>query len=236
MALINPYFHFNGNAEEAFADKHGVQWRVVFTQTLAIIALMLFTSGIYAQEVKEAFDGHKWEAPYSLPIPQNWTIERFMIPISFAPQIPYKGVEDIRFAPGWGKSASDEYWSYAFLWFLEGQTKIDSKIAGENLKAYYTGLVGINGRNIPKEKLIPVVTSLKETATIKGDLNTYVGTITMTDYMTQNPLVLNCKVHVKSCPGQNRTFVFHELSPQPFSHKIWEELDKLWLEFKCERK
>ena len=28
MALINPYIHFNGNAEEA--DKYGIQWMVAF--------------------------------------------------------------------------------------------------------------------------------------------------------------------------------------------------------------
>ena len=192
-------------------------------RTLAILALILITQGIYAQEVKNEFDGHKWEAPYNLRIPQNWSIERFTIPISFAPQIPYKGVEDIRFSPGWGNKTSDEYWSYAFLWFLEGQIKVDPKTIGDNLKAYYTGLVGVNGRNIPAEKIIPAVTSFKEISTEPGDLNTYTGTIKMTDYMTQKPLILNSKVHVKSCEGQDKTFIFHELSPQPFTHKTWSD-------------
>ena len=37
---------------------------------------------------------------YSLPTPKGWTIEQFPIPISFARSIKYKGVEEIRFAPG----------------------------------------------------------------------------------------------------------------------------------------
>lgn len=204
-------------------------------KTLAIILLSLFVLVGYGQEIKTEFDGHKWEAPYELPIPKDWTIERFLIPISFAPQIPYKGVEDIRFTPGWGKVKSDEYWSYAFLWYLEGDIKIDASIIDSNLKAYYTGLVGINGRNIPGEKLIPVVTSFKETKKDKGDLKTYVGTIRMTDYMEQKPIVLNCKAHLKSCLGENKTFIFYELSPQPLSHNIWLSLDKLWFDFKCKK-
>ncbi len=63
------------------------------------------------------------EAPYHLSIPKDWTIERFLITISFAPQISYKGVEDIRFTPGWGKVDSDEYWTYAFLWYLDAHPK-----------------------------------------------------------------------------------------------------------------
>ncbi len=204
-------------------------------KTLAIIILTLFSAAGYGQETKQDFDGHKWEAPYTLPIPKDWTIERFLIPITFAPQISYKGVEDIRFTPGWGKVKSEEYWSYAFLWYLEGEIKIDPPIIESNLKAYYTGLIRINGRNIPSEKLIPVATSFKEAKKDKGDLKTFVGTVTMLDYMEQKPIILHCKVHVKSCPGENKTFIFYELSPQPLSQNIWQSLDKLWIDFVCKK-
>ena len=141
-------------------------------KTLAMITLSLLSAIIYGQDIKPEFDGQKWEAPYTLPIPKDWSIERFLIPISFAPKISYKGVEDIRFTPGWGKGISDEYWSYAFLWYLEGDVEIDTAIICSNLKAYYTGLVATNGHNIPSEKLIPVKTSFKEVLKDKGDLNT----------------------------------------------------------------
>jgi hypothetical protein len=197
-----------------------------------IICSLLILSG-YGQEKKPEFDGHKWEAPYSLPAPEDWAIERFPIPISFAPQISYKGVEDIRFTPGWGKANSDEYWSYAFLWYLEGAITMDSKTIDNNLKAYYTGLIGANGRNIPSEKLIPVETSFSESKKDNGDLRTFLGTIRMLDYMRQQPVLLNCKAHLKSCPGENKTFIFYELSPQPLTHPVWQRLDQLWLGFKC---
>ena len=60
-----------------------------------------------------------------------------------------------------------------------------------------------------------------------------VGTVKIEDYMTLKPLMLNGKVHVKSCPGENKTILFYELSPQPLSHVVWLKLDKLWLDFKC---
>ena len=131
------------------------------------VAILLYLAclNVSAQDsTKIEFDGHKWEAPYHLPIPESWTIERFPIPISFAPQISYKGVEDIRFTPGWGNASSDEYWTYAFLWSLEGAPKIDATITAANLKAYYPGLIEINreGYKVPVEKLIPVKTSFTE--------------------------------------------------------------------------
>ncbi len=200
-----------------------------------IILLTLFSVNLYAQNLKPEFDGHTWKAPYSLPIPKDWTIERFLIPISFAPQIPYKGIEDIRFTPGWGKAKSDQYWSYAFLWYLDGEIKMNAAIVNNNLRAYYTGLIRINRSNTIIGKMSPVVTTFKETEKEKGDLQTYIGTVKMEDYMTQNPLLLNGKVHVKSCPEDNKTLIFYELSPQALSHPVWQSLDKLWIDFKCKK-
>lgn len=202
---------------------------------LTLLILSCLSIAVYGQDTIPPFDGHKWKAPYTLPIPKDWGIERFLIPIGFAPEIPYRGVEDIRFAPGWAKAKDAAYWSYAFLWYLEGGVKMDARTVENNLKAYYTGLIAVNGRNIPAEKLIPVVTSFKETRKERGDLQTYAGTITMLDYMAQKTITLHCRVHLKSCPGRNKTFVFHELSPRPFSHKIWLALNKLWLGFRCNK-
>jgi hypothetical protein len=61
-------------------------------KSLAIMMLSLFSVVIYGQEINSEFDGHKWVAPYILSIPKDWVIERFLIPIGFAPQIPYKGI------------------------------------------------------------------------------------------------------------------------------------------------
>jgi hypothetical protein len=197
------------------------------------LILCVISFNIHGQE--PAFDGHKWEAPYHLPTPKDWTIERFLIPISFAPQIPYKGVEDIRFTPGWGKVASDEYWTYAFLWYLDGSPKTNEKIIAENLKAYYTGLIKSNtdSARAANEKPLPVTTSFKKIITDKGDLETYTGTIEMMDYMQRKPITLNCIVHLKTCSESNKTILFYELSPKPLTHNSWSGLNQLWLDFKC---
>lgn len=202
---------------------------------LIIIIVCFFALSIHGQEAGQEFDSHTWVAPYELPIPEGWTIERFLIPIGFAPQIPYQGVEDIRFSPGWGKVTSEGYWTYAFLWYLEGSPVFDAAILSENLKDYYTGLISANSGNAAnsQDKSNQVITSFKNVTSENEDMATYSGTIEMMDYMSMNTIVLNCKVHLRSCLGENKTLAFFQLSPKPFAHANWQTLDRIWSGFRC---
>ncbi|HRG91699.1 MAG TPA: hypothetical protein PLZ10_02065 [Chitinophagaceae bacterium] len=203
---------------------------------LLLLILFFISLNIYGQE-KTEFDGHQWVAPYYLPVPKGWTVERFPVPPSFAITIPYKGVEDIRFTPGWGKIESNEYWSYAFLWFLDDIREFDSKTLENNLTAYYTGLFNINTSksNIDTTKLIPVQVTINSKKAEKEDDKTFEGIVKMNDYMTKKPITLNLIIHIKSCEEQNKSFVLFELSPRPYSDMVWNDLDQLWLNFKCNR-
>lgn len=199
------------------------------------IIVIGFLISIFAckQKPRIKFEAENWQPPYSLSMPKNWGIERFSIPIEFATKIPYTGVEDIRFAPGWGLSESNDYWSYAFLWYLDGAPEIDAEDIQDNLKEYYSGLVrrNIDRRKIPAEKIVPTKTTFKSIAPVLGDTQTFQGTIEMLDYMAQKPMTLQCVVHIKRDEKADRTFVFHELSPQPGDSTIWASLDKLWADF-----
>ena len=204
---------------------------------ILIVLLSITSLNALAQTSKVGFDGSKWSAPYTLNTPAGWDVERFIIPIEFAPEILYTGVEDIRFTPGWGNAKSNDYWTYAFLWYLDGRVKTDARIIENNLKSYYTGLVGRNiiPRKIAADKLFPVKTKITKAKTERGDLKTFRGTIFMLDYMEQKPIILNCIVHLKSCAGQNKTYIFNELSPRSFNDKIWQSLNQLWTGFSCEK-
>ena len=202
---------------------------------LALCCLAAF--GATGQTAPAAFDGSKWTAPYHLDVPKGWGVERFAIPIEFAPSIGYKGVEDIRFSPGWGDVTSDTYWSYAFLWYLDGKPAITQPIIAANLQAYYAGLVGRNivPRKIPGEKVFPVKAEVNATATAPGDLQTFRGTIDMLDYMAHKPMTLHVLLHTRVCTGKNNTLMFTEISPNPFTDKIWDSLNGLWTSFRCDK-
>jgi hypothetical protein len=203
-------------------------------QVLFVVTCCLFLKAS-GQEVKNEFDGKKWEAPYIFDAPKGWDIERFLIPIVFAPSIQYKGVEDIRFTPGWSKKDTKEYWSYAFLWYLDSVQKFDSKIIEKNLIAYYTGLATINvdKSKVAADKIVTVKASLKKRKLEAPDAQTFDGTVEILDFLTLKPISLNLLIHIRYCRDQNKTFVFHEVSPQPYTDNVWQSLNQLWTNFRC---
>ena len=184
-----------------------------------------------AQNTKVEFDGATWKAPYSLPIPRGWKVERSLL----ASQIQLKGVEDLRLTPGWDDSRSDEYWTYTSLWSLEDVHKTDVETIKNNLTSYFADLLNknIEKNKIPANKILPVKTWITELKSENGDANTYYGAIAMLDYKQQKPTSLNCVVHVRICSGQNKMLVFYEFSPKPLTDTIWKSLDQLWSDFDC---
>src|SRR5215471_14982261 len=88
------------------------------------LPVLLLTTILSLQLGAQKIDS-TYTAPYFLPTPQGWTSEIIPFPIEFAPSINYSGVEDLRFTAGWGNAQTDEYWSYAFLWWLEGSPEIN---------------------------------------------------------------------------------------------------------------
>ena len=177
----------------------------------------------------------KIEAAYTFPIPKDWTSERISFPISFAPQIPFKGVEDLRFTPGWENVISEEHWSYAFVWWVDGKVALDTSVLNKYLGQYYAGLLGSNvaKRNLRPNELTATVANISTTKTEDGDLETYSGTIKMNDYLDfLHPVItLNCLVHKKDC--NTHTAILIQISPQPMEHKVWKQLVQLEDSFTC---
>lgn len=183
----------------------------------------------------DILDINTWTPPYTLDIPKGWSIERFTLPAEFAPQMSFTGVEELRFPVGWGDSTSAEYWSYAYLWWLNRNTAVNEVTLQTNFQALYTGLVGRNivRRQIPLNKQVRTSVSVRKIKTETGDVQTFKGQTQMLDYMTQKPMLLNLLIHVKDCSKENHTAVFVEVSPKPLTHYIWKELKQLDQTFSC---
>lgn len=190
-----------------------------------ILLFSLFTTLAFGQTAEPAL-------VYELPTPAGWGTEKIPFPIGFAPSIEYKGIEEIRFMPGWARKDSADYWSYVFLWQLEGVLVFEPGILEEKMKVYYEGLAAAT-KSVPREKLIPVVAKLKYDPIPKGQNRDFSGTIEMLDYMKQTKQVLNVKIHSRVLPSENKTMVWFELSPQSFTHPLWKDLEKIRKEAKC---
>ena len=204
-------------------------------KTLLVLILALLDLTASGQNLPPKVDIHTWKPPYKLLIPKEWTTERFTIPIDFAPQISYKGIEDLRFAPGWAKRTSAEYWSYAYLWWLEGNLPTNAASLQKDLTAYYTGLVARNiaDRHIMMQKEIPTAVSIKKLPKSAAGDDVFGGTITMLDYMAQKSITLNCLIQVTKCRHYNRTAVLIEVSPKATGHTVWQTLHSIQSSFVC---
>jgi hypothetical protein len=201
------------------------------------VAFLLSALITHAQTIDTAFNGEKWIAPYTLPLPKGWGYERFLLPPEFAPGIKYTGVEDLRFAPDWTNDKSGDYWTYAYLWFLKTKVSINKQALEKALQLYYEGLIGrnIKERNIPSDKIVPTTVALTKIKTLPGDNKTFSGKINMLDYLHQVPVSLNCIIHLKYCTETGNTFLFFQLSPQPFSGNHWSALADIWSRFICSK-
>lgn len=188
--------------------------------------MIRIASFIFALLVSHLGHGQK----FHFPTPDGWGDELISFPIDFAPSITYKGEEHLRFTPGWGKPESGEFWSYCFVWWIEGDSKITSESLEKDLQAYYAGLVGrnITSRNIDAKKVIPTE------AAFKKESSWFEGTIKMLDYMGQEPIVLNVKVEEKFCAQAKRKAIFISVSPQAPGHGVWQSFEGIWKGFRCE--
>ena len=68
-------------------------------KNILLLLLCLEATRSFSQTTKPEFDGPGWTPPYSLQL-DGWGIERFLIPMDFAPEIAYTGIEDVRFTKG----------------------------------------------------------------------------------------------------------------------------------------
>ena len=175
----------------------------------------------WAQRVMDIFDPVTWRAPYTMPAPKGWEKERFALPAEFSPHSRFKGVEEVRFHPDWANYGREGYWSYVYLWWINADVAVDSKILQEELRAYYDGLLRQNiGRlHIPAEKVIPTSASVRRLPD-----GSWSATIKWLDYLAQQPMELHGLIRLKEgLPGKQALLV--EMSPQPVGNAVWRQMD-----------
>ena len=80
-------------------------------------------------------------APASWPVPAGWRSEVIPFPLDFAPSLAHRGVEEIRFAPGFFDPAAAGYWSYTFVWRLDEPAMLDATAVAGELTTYFRGLI-----------------------------------------------------------------------------------------------
>jgi hypothetical protein len=189
---------------------------------------MLFVSG---------WDGGQPEKkpPYEVPAPMGWAKETIALPPAFAPNMKWKGTEELRFAPGWQKADSDTFFSYDLLFWLPSDQKVDRKTIEQELLSYYRGLAkAVLESKKQKADVSAFTCSVMDDPTQPGKRPTgepvtgYVAELKWTEpFTTSKPQALRLEIHTWTIERHKHHCVFICASPQPESAAVWKTLREI---------
>lgn len=184
------------------------------------IVTLIFASCLFfqiqAQETKPQF----------LKEPANWEFERFPLPPGFAPHFGYKGVEELRFAPGMFKKDTVDYFTYAFVAQLDSVTSFSASQLQDYLYVYFKGLcssTALNRKLIIDTSKITAVVSSKSRKTNGGVI--YDCTLNVFGVFADGaPVRLNAEVKVMTDQQAQKTYLVFITSPLEKANAVWKEL------------
>lgn len=175
--------------------------------------------------------------PFFLPTLEGWRTETIPFPLEFAPELEYEGLEELRFSPGMFEEGSEDFWSYVFIWWVPEQTPFNTEQLQVDLERYFRGLTAAvaearefdPGEPNFKVQLEATESSTPEHLQLKGTAATY------DVFVTRKPIQLGIRIDFIECPSQGQVAAFFQLSPQPLDERIWEVMDTMRQDFRCER-
>jgi len=182
-----------------------------------LISIALFAQNQTAQLLKE---------------PRNWQFERFALPPEFAQNIPYKGVEELRFSPGMFVKDSTTYFTYAFVAELTNVNSVSQDAIRNYLINYFKGLCG----STAKQRHLSIDTSKIDVAIERrqnaGNEAFYDATLNIFGVFTDGaPVKLNAEIKVMNDKASKIYLVFIA-SPLDKTNNVWNELHSIQKEFK----
>jgi hypothetical protein len=179
------------------------------------------------------------EPPYSLTAPEGWRKERIAFPLGFAKDLDYKGHEDLRFAPGMFKPEAADYFSYAFVLWIDGRMSFEPRSLEKDLLKYYKGLCASVARSnkldLDLSKIAVQLTKPEQKGSLGGEeAELLQGRIDWYDpFVTGKALRLQLEIWGRSADGQKRSCLFALASPGEKSAPVWDTLRKIQTGFRC---
>lgn len=165
------------------------------------------------------------------PVPTGWEHETIPFPLDFAPSLPYRGVEELRFAPGFYQSKQSGYWSYDIAWWLTEKPQFDVATIEAALTAYFRGLATSVGRG--RYRIEPTMFSAELVSDTASQQLT--GRIHSVDAFTTGlPITLNAVIAIRECVKARRHAVTFMLSPRDRTDPIWGDLQATAAALVCE--
>jgi len=175
------------------------------------------------------------DPPYQVPTPKDWGKETIPLPPPFAPGMKWKGTEELRFAPGMFKADAPDFFSYALLFWLADDQKVDAKTMEKELLAYYRGLAKAVLEGKKKDVDVSTFTLTIEDAKEKPgkraggeEVTAYVAELKWTEpFATSKPQTLRLEVHTWHSDAHKHHCVFICASPRPETAEVWKTLREI---------
>jgi len=186
--------------------------------TAIVCCAILISNALFAQN----------QTAQLLKQPANWQFERFALPPEFAPNIPYKGVEELRFSPGMFVKDSSNYFTYAFVVELDNINSISRDDIKNYLLDYFKGLCG----NTAKQRNLSIDTS-KITVSLDKDESTgkdvhYNATLGIFGVFADGaPVRLNMEIKVMNDKPTSKIYLVFIASPLNKTDKVWVTLHSI---------
>lgn len=165
-------------------------------------------------------------APYAWPARRGWKADTRRFPLPYAPEVTYRGIEDVRFAPGFFDPKAETYWSYVFAFILEDPAELTPAELSRDLTSFFAGLA----KSVDPGRFDGAAhRALVHAAGAQG----YRGTIDTVDaFGDGRALRLHLEGERFRCGGQ--LVAIASLSPQPReSARVWAALEDQRQAFSC---
>lgn len=172
------------------------------------------------------------QTPQLLKQPANWQFERFALPPEFAPNIPYKGVEELRFAQGTFKKDSALYFTYAFVAELDNVQSISQEDIKNYLLKYYKGLCFSEAQ----EKKLSVDTSkitveLERNKDVTNEVLYNAVANIFGVFADGAPVKLNMEIEVLANAATSKIYLVFIASPREKTDPAWKKLYEIRNQF-----
>ena len=163
-------------------------------------------------------------------LPSDWTQEFLPFPLDFAPTIPnYKGVEELRFAPGMFSPTAPDYFHYVFMWHLDGMHTFDAAAMRGYMLSYYQGLYKNVSKASDKQKTanadkFDVAFKAEKQNRLSGEI------IWLDPFNKDRPLMLIMETYERTCTldgNQQKTDVLFLIHPKGHATPTWHMMQTL---------
>ena len=164
--------------------------------------------------------------------PPDWRFERIDFPLPFAPELKYKGFEELSFAPGMFNAQSDTYFTYIFVMHLTNEISINAEFLQSLLVTYFCGLCRTVAQGTDFDiDVSKVSATVREVHREAERTHQFVVRLDSFDpFVTGKPLKLHLEILVVE-GSRNDHRIFAAVSPKPVDSPVWKILRKLKREF-----